>query len=200
MTPGLDLLSDTGQLQPPTGGMCWMGSGGRCRFIYRKLSYPFCFFSCLGGCMRNSLCDGKIIESCWFGFFLDIPQSCVLFTNSCQRKEVLLTRAFFGSRVGVRLLPQQKVVCNLSAQIWAFHISFRHNTKKNHKALSLQRVNGLDLTSYVTLTAILREQHWTSSLHFLCSNPHILVLRTVELGLAVPQLTSLMDVLCSKAK
>lgn len=62
MTPGLDLLSDTGQLQSPTGGMCWMGSGGRCRFIYRKLSYPFWFFSCLGGCMQNSLCDGKIIE------------------------------------------------------------------------------------------------------------------------------------------
>lgn len=41
MTPRHNLLPDTGQLQSPMVGVCWVEGGGRCRVIYRKSSFLF---------------------------------------------------------------------------------------------------------------------------------------------------------------
>lgn len=106
MTPWPDLLPDTGQLQSPTGGDCvgWKAVVNADLFTESFL-IPSVLFPASGTACRTFFVMERPLRL-GLGFFLLIPWSGGLFANSRQRKEDLLTGAFFGGRVRGRLLPQ----------------------------------------------------------------------------------------------
>lgn len=104
------------------------------------------------------------------GFFLDIPQSRVLFAKKLPKKGGFADGSILWQQGWRQVVATVGSCLQLGSQILSFAgiVSVWH--QKNCKASPLWRVNGLDLTIYFN-----PHQRWSSSSCFPCSNPQVLL-------------------------